>query len=600
MENWLGRSLKHKLSLLIIMATLVPLLSLGWFSYHIAEGLTEEKAKSAGMNTLRQLEAYLDTMVKDAENMSLFLIGHSGVQQYLKSPDGNYVLQTSIISFLTNLAFSKPYVANIIIEPLDAKRPISQRPVVRSEFTDITTILPDYYKQHPKWWSNVHRQWTTDGVRKVITLARPIRSTDKYKPIGKQQINLDQTVIANQVRSALMENSGFVLLLDEQNKLIAGPDEWETSVPIAEYYPGLPAMDGSGGYLDYGEGAEKKTVLYKRIAGVNWKLVGIIPAKEYRKQNEYFLTLTAVAVTVAMMFVIIFVVFLIQRITKPLSVLTRFLKSASPDEPLPALPVTSVDEVGQLVISYNKLSSRIIKLTEEVKRNESLKKEADMHALQVQINPHFLYNTLSSIHWLALMNQDGKIADMVGSLSDFLRFSLNKGQEYCAIQQELMHVQNYVRIQSIRYPEKFEFQLRLAEGIGEQTMLKLLLQPLVENAMLHGLLPKEGPGLIRITVSEEARGFCFRVEDDGAGMDEERMGELRAQLAGIPLERQERSSKQGSYGLRNVHNRLLLHYGKEAGLSIDSRKGGGTRVQFTLPRLSEAAAEQHDGTEFSQ
>lgn len=586
MKKWLGKSLKHKLSLLIIIATMVPLLFLGLFSYNMAGGITEEKAKISGMNTLRQLEAYLVTMVKDVENMSLFLIGHSGVQSYLKSPerDSNYTQQTSIIFFLTNLAFSKEYIANIIIEPLGAKQPISHKSLIRSEFTDITEEIPDYYKWHPKWWSNVHRQWTSDGVRQVVTLARPIRSTDKYKPIGKVQINVDQAVIAYQVTQAALEKSGFVLLLDEHDRIIAGPPDMESNRPLSDFYPGMKLMEGPSGTLNYGEGTAKKTVLYKSVSDVNWKLVGIIPAAEYRSQNQYVLTLMAVAVTVAILLVVILVVFLIQKITKPLSTLTKFLKNSSPEEPLPAIPVTTIDEVGQLVISYNRLSSRIVKLTEEVKLSESLKKEADMQALQVQINPHFLYNTLSSIQWLALMNKDSKIADMVGSLSDFLRFSLNNGQEYCAVRQEMEHVRNYVNIQSIRYPDKLIFHVYMDDQVRDLTMLKLLLQPLVENAMLHGILKREGPGTITIHASCDEHGIHLMVEDDGIGMSEERLLWLRAQLEEHPVHVHEKErSSQGSYGLRNVNNRLRLHYGREAVLRIESTEGRGTVVMFTIP-----------------
>lgn len=586
MKRWLGKSLKHKLSLLIIIATMVPLLFLGLFSYNMAGGITEEKAKISGMNTLRQLDAYLVTMAKDVENMSLFLIGHSEVQSYLKSREreSNYTQQTSIISFLTNLAFSKDYIANIIIEPLGAKQPISHKSLLRSEFIDITEEMPGYYKEHPKWWSNVHRQWTSDGMRQVITLARPIRSTDKYKLIGNVQINVDQAVIAYQVRQAALEKSGFVLLLDEHDRIIAGPPDMETNISLSTFYPGMEKMEGVSGTLNYGEGSAKKTVLYKSVSGVNWKLVGIIPAAEYRSQNQYVLTLTAVAVTVAMLLVVILVVFLIQKITKPLSTLTKFLKNSSPEEPLPAIPVTTIDEVGQLVISYNRLSSRIVKLTEEVKLSESLKKEADMQALQVQINPHFLYNTLSSIQWLALMNKDSKIAEMVGSLSDFLRFSLNNGQEYCSVHQEMEHVRNYVNIQSIRYPDKLIFLVHMDDSIAEQKMLKLLLQPLVENAMLHGILKRDGVGTITIHVSCDEYGIHFTVEDDGVGMNDERLSWLRAQLELHPAHEQERPP-QGSYGLRNVNNRLYLHYGKDSVLRIESTEGQGTRVMFTLPVL---------------
>ncbi|MFD3261557.1 sensor histidine kinase [Paenibacillus lentus] len=588
MKRWLGKSLKHKLSILIIVATLVPLLFLGLFSYNIAAGLTEEKAKISGMNTLRQLEAYLATMVKDVENMSLFLIGHNGVQNYLKSPEGDFVQQTSIINFLTNLAFSKDYIANIIIEPLGAKPPISHKSITGSDFTDITEAYPNYYDEQPKWWSGVHQQWSFDGARKVITLARPIRSTDKYKLIGKEQINLDQAVIAEQIRQAVLEKSGFVLLLDEQNRILAGPPEWETNLLLSDYYPNIGPFDGVSGFIDYGEGAEKKTILYKTMSSGNWKLVGIIPSEEYRSQNRYFLTLTAVAVSVAILFVIILVVFLIQKITNPLSQLTNFLKHNSPEEPMPAIPVKSIDEVGQLIVSYNKLSSRIVKLTDEVKWNESLKKEADMHALQIQMNPHFLYNTLSSIHWLALMNHDAKIAEMVGSLSDFLRFSLNNGQEYCSIEQEIIHVKNYVSIQSIRYPDKFAFQVNVDTAIQEQFTLKLLLQPLVENAMLHGILKREGQGCITISAECDGQGIHFTVLDDGIGIAPERLKWLRAQLSGHPDHKKEQSAN-GGYGLRNVHNRLVLHYGKEAGLRVDSTEGEGTRVMFTIPCMESAS-----------
>lgn len=580
-KNWVGKSLKHKLSLLIIVTTLVPLLFLGLFSYTTAEGLAEEKAKSAGMNTLRQVEVYLSTMVKDVENMSLFLIGHNGVQNYLKSPESDLIQQTTIINFLTNLAFSKDYIANIIVEPLGSKPPISHKSITGSDFMDIAAAVPDYYELHPKWWSDVHRQWTFEGARKVITLARPIRSTDKYKLIGKVQINLDQAVIARQIRQAALEKGGFVMLLDEKDRIIAGPDNLETNLPLSVYYPDIGPFNGESGFLDYGSGADKKTVLYKTMSSVNWKLVGIIPTEAYRSQNHYFLVLTAVAVSVAMLFVIIFVVFLIQKITKPLSALTSFLKNASPDEPLPAIPVKSIDEVGQLIVSYNRLSSRIVKLTDEVKHNESLKKEADMQALQLQINPHFLYNTLSSIQWLALMNRDDKIAGMVGSLSDFLRFSLNNGQEYCHVGQEMMHVQNYVSIQSIRYPEKFGFHVQMDTEAQDQLMLKLLLQPLVENAMLHGILKREGPGEIAVTIACSGQGMHFSVADNGIGIPDERLEWLRQQLTDAP-EKNPQPAGKGGYGLRNVHSRLVLHYGREAGLQIESAEGQGTKISFRI------------------
>jgi two-component system sensor histidine kinase YesM len=583
MKKWLGRSLKHKLALLITVATFVPVLSLGLFSYRIATQLTEEKAKTSGLNTLRQLEATLTGIFADVENMSLVLIGNSDVQAFLKSEEDNVLRRTDIVSLMTNLAISKEYVANIVIEPLDGKVPVTQRAIHESDFQDIAWREPLYYEQYPKWWSNVHRQRTSEGVKNVITLSRPIRSTDRYRVIGHMQINVDQAVIARQVRTAELEGSGFVFMIDNRQRIVAGPPDWETNSLMTEHFPHIGGFSGNSGTMDYGSGRDKTTVLYQKLSSFPWTLVGIIPSSDYRAQNAYFLTLTIAAVGIAMLLVLVFVVFLIQKVTNPLSALTKFLKEASPDEPLPALPVNSIDEVGQLVISYNRLSSRIVKLTEEVKRNESLKKEADMHALQVQINPHFLYNTLSSIQWLARMDRNTKIAAMVKSLSDFLRFSLNRGQEYCSVEQEIEHVRHYVHIQSIRYPERFRFHVDADPETLKKPMLKLLLQPLVENAMLHGILKIGIVGDIRVNIRSVPEGIRFEVSDNGAGIPAERLERLRQLLRDNPLSVEARTEQKEFYGLRNVHHRLLLHYGQDAGLTVESAEGKGTTVSFRIP-----------------
>ncbi|CDN44119.1 MULTISPECIES: sensor histidine kinase [unclassified Paenibacillus] len=590
MENWLGKSLKHKLSLLTILAVLVPLMSLGLLSYSIAEGLSEEKAKIDGMKTLDLLQAYLDNMVADVENMSLFLIGNENVQKDLQAGQRDARKQTAIISFLTDLAFSKPYISNITIDGSGGSSPVSIRSVVSSGLDRLAAEDPEHYGPHAKWWSSVYVQTTSLDSQQVLTMSRPIRSTTRYdKVIGQLRISLDQSVIAGQLRQSELEGSGSVVLLDGQGRIMAGPPRWETNRPLTDYLPGLTGLDGESGVLTYGQNDTRSTVLYRSLGRADWKLAGIIPFQEYRSQNRYFLTLTAISVCIALLFVIVVVGFIVRKVTGPLSSLTRQLRGANPEEPLPVIPVTTIDEVGQLVISYNRLSSRIVNLTEEVKRSESMKKEADMLALQAQINPHFLYNTLSSVQWMALMNKDARTAEMVGSLSDFLRFSLNKGQEYCTVSQEISHVQSYIKVQSIRYPERFWFRTEVPQELLERRMLKLLLQPLIENALLHGILKRPEPGGIEVIAAPVEEGIRFTVRDDGVGIEPAKLEELRGLLVSrlLPGFDTATGGEYGSYGLRNVHNRLLLHYGPGAGLQVESRVGEGTVVMFVLPEPAE-------------
>lgn len=299
-----------------------------------------------------------------------------------------------------------------------------------------------------------------------------------------------------------------------------------------------------------------------------------------------------IVIIVSVLLVSVLVLYFVQRVTKPLVMLTRFLKSANPEETLQTYPVESMDEVGQLVRSYNKLSDRITQLTEQVKEEESSKKEADLQALQAQINPHFLYNTLSSIHWMALMNKDEKIADMVGSLSDFLRFSLNKGEEFCSVEQEVAHAKHYANIQSIRFPGKFKLAVDIDVELYESKMLKLLLQPLIENALIHGIQKRSDVGDIKVSARQESSCMHFSVEDTGVGMDEHKLAEIKRELRAPDDQKKEKERlEKGSYGLRNVHKRLQLHYGTEAGLRVESVAQIGTRVSFSIPLAPEGGSE---------
>jgi two-component system sensor histidine kinase YesM len=341
-------------------------------------------------------------------------------------------------------------------------------------------------------------------------------------------------------------------------------------------------LEGSSGSLTYGKGSEQKIILYESIPSLNWKIVGFIPSSAYKAQNRYVLTVTAVAVGIALLLAAGMVLIFLQWVTKPLTSLTQYLKNINPDETIPSYEVKSTDEVGQLVHSYNKLSNRIERLKKQVQLNEARKKEADILALQAQINPHFLYNTLSSIHWKALMNKDEQVADMVGALSDFLRFSLNKGDEFCAVKQEILHAQHYAHIQTIRFPEQFDIEFFIDVTMMQRPMLKLLLQPLIENSLIHGLQKKKEKVHMYVHGEMQYGKMKFTVEDTGSGIDDKKLRELRMLLIesqGKKLMRE----KIISYGLLNVHQRLCLHYGEESGLTLESEAGVGTRISFMIP-----------------
>ncbi|KRE64251.1 cache domain-containing sensor histidine kinase [Paenibacillus sp. Soil750] len=591
MKRWFAKSLNRKLSLLILFAVVLPLLTMGTVSYRIATSVTEDKAKEAGMNTLRQMTDKLDFVIQDVENMSIFLIGQRDVQAYLGKEESDINLYSQLIGTLWNLSYSKKYIANITITPKNSNPVLYTTTITNSGLAPLLQQYETTNKSAPKWWSPLYDIQTSDGLRKVISLVRPIRDFSLFKTLGTLSFSLDQSEIEHYLTDAGWETSGFVVLVDANNRIIAGGDRKWLMKDMSDVFPNLHGLTETSGVSNVLQGMHPYTVLYNGLPRVGWKLVGFIPTEIYQKQNGFVLTVTAVTILIALLLAMALVIYFLRWVTNPLMKLTKYLKDLNPDEMIPTFEVKSVDEVGLLVHSYNKLSDRISRLKIQVQLNEAMKKEADIMALQAQINPHFLYNTLSSIHWIALMNKDRQIAEMVGALSDFLRFSLNKGEEFCVVQQEVSHARNYAYIQAIRFPDQFEIEFFIDPEMTQSVMLKLLLQPLIENSLIHGIQKKKTKGHIYVHGELREHDMKFVVEDTGIGMDEVKLRDIHGQLAlanqklGIRSEAdEERKKVVTSYGLINVHRRLLLHYGAGAGLVLESTLGTGTRITFLIPR----------------
>lgn len=598
MRSWLATSLQRRLSVVIAGSVIVPLLALGLFAFLTSSKVTEEKTKLTGSDMLEQIEANLRFMLGDAETLSVFLIGERDIQSYLTGKEDNETTRAAIVGRMTNLAASKSYIANIAIYP-DRFGPA----LSTAAWADDGLPAPaEIAAGGGKTWSGVYQVQNYNGVQNVITLVRPIRSVYNFQHLGWLAISLDEEELSRNWRHPdFGQNTGTVELISSQGLLLSSADKTRLGYPLEQFSPGLLPLipEGSFGSAVYGEEDSKVTVLYRREPITNWLLIGTVPYEQYRSENRYILGLTAAAVGVAALMSAVLVWFTVRRITRPLGVLTRHLSRIDPDRPLPRFPAVRDDEIGRLGQSYNLLGAHIERLKQEVIQGEARKKEADLRALQAQMNPHFLYNTLSSIHWIALMSGEKRIADMVEGLSDFLRISLNGGKEFCPVRQELDHIRNYVRVQSIRFPEEFTVDYIVDSSLLDKIMLKLLLQPLVENALIHGIQKKGSSGTITILLQSQQERMAVTVLDDGAGMTPQRLQEIRLLMEeqeqpGLPGQTEEENRSEASsgsgYGLRNVNERLLLHYGPASRLEVDSREGAGTRIAFSIPLREDSAS----------
>jgi len=243
----------------------------------------------------------------------------------------------------------------------------------------------------------------------------------------------------------------------------------------------------------------------------------------------------------------------------------------------------NVDEITELGMSFNIMIGRIRQLLDaKVKEQETLKK-AELKALQAQINPHFLYNTLDTIVWMAQANKIDQVIDIVQALSNFFRIALSKGQEWITIDQEIEHIRCYLTIQKLRYHDILEYQIEVDEDILSGTILKLTLQPLVENALYHGIKNKRSGGTISVRAKREGIDqVMLEIIDNGVGFTPYRLSRIQASLAD---DSSEISISESGFGLENVHKRIQLYYGKQYGLTVQSKYQEGTRVTVTIPLL---------------
>lgn len=286
---------------------------------------------------------------------------------------------------------------------------------------------------------------------------------------------------------------------------------------------------------------------------------------------------------------VILTVMIVLGITRPISELSRVTEKVSQGDFTVRARVETADELGAFSDSVNSMTESIQELVDKIKEDERKMRHADLRLLQEQINPHFLYNTLDTIVWLIEGNDSDKAVSMVMSLSEFFRLVLSKGREYISIQEEELHIKSYLEIQQVRYHDILEYEIHIDPQLYQYKILKLTLQPLVENSLYHGIKYKRAKGIITVEGKLEGEDILFKVRDNGVGMEPAELEKLRGEI-----QKPCKDTEKG-FGLANVNERIRMNFGNEYGMTIDSKPGEGTMVEVRIPAVVyEKAGEKNE------
>lgn len=324
------------------------------------------------------------------------------------------------------------------------------------------------------------------------------------------------------------------------------------------------------------------------------EIEGAEVTNENTRRSSFFLFVIEIAIGILAAVVAYFAsVGISQTIRRPIHKMEELSTRIARGELSARAEMPHVEELDNLASNLNTMAKRIQELIDENILEQKNLKKAEMKTLQAQITPHFLYNTLDTIIWLAESEENDDVVEITKAFSNFFRISLSRGHEWITVARELEHVSSYLTIQKIRYPNILTYEIISDEGLDEVPVLKLLLQPLVENAIYHGLKNKRGRGKIMVSVKRidafgmTGGGIRFTVEDNGLGFTPERLKEVLSEMSSST----EVESLQATYGLYNVNKRLELYYDKQVSLEIVSEYGMGTTVSFVVPVKAKVSEE---------
>lgn len=318
------------------------------------------------------------------------------------------------------------------------------------------------------------------------------------------------------------------------------------------------------------------TAFYAPIPGIqDWYLCTVVENRRLFHDTE-LLTSSLSGLWISMLFIGIGAAFFMSsRITRRVSLLSGAMEEVQKGNLETTLHIKGKDEISQLSMHFNLMVEEIKRLMKEVVLTQNEKRRRELQVLQAQINPHFIYNTLDTIQWKALSYGADELSDLILALSSFFRISLSKGEEKITLCKEMAHVRSYLDIQQYRYSDILSYEIDADEHTRGALIPKIIIQPLVENAIYHGIKPKLSSGTIRVSAMRIEEKLIIEVRDDGVGMDHEMIEALQADIEG--------TMPKKSYGLYNVSQRVMLYYGKEYGLEIKSTLLEGTCVRISLP-----------------
>lgn len=526
--------------------------------------------------TKEAMEDYLVTMRQISDTVYYNVVKESDFSaQEQDIHTGMNLLYEANKDNLRSIAIYNDYGSLMAAEPIASQK----------EEPDVTN--QGWYKQAENGMENIHfstphiQNLFDDGTMRyywVISLSRAVELTDGGEShMGVLLVDMDYFRISRMMEQLNAQNSGkYYYLCDGDGKIIYHPNQVQIGSGISKEDNVAAAKHKDGVYDETFDGEHRK-IIVDTISYTGWKLVGVIPPSTFAQDMFHTGLFIALYITLMAMVLVVINRIVSLRISRPISKLNESVMEYEAGEK-PEIYIGGSSEIRHLGHSVQQSYEQIDSLMKKIILEHNERRKSELDALQSQINPHFLYNTLESITWMVEGEHNDKAVFMITQLAKLFRISLSKGRTVITVKDELQHAQSYMNIQKVRYKNAISVVFDVAPEISSYCIVKLVLQPILENSINYAVNDMDDDGVIKVTGELKDGNVILSVIDNGIGMSEEQMDSV------LTDENQEHKHGSG-VGLVNVNKRLQLFFGKEHGLKVESKLDEGTKVTISIPAI---------------
>jgi len=589
-------SLRNKILLIFLLLIAIPLSLQGMITYSDYSSSLERRTADYSVQIAGQINRNLDRTLMDMQRLSLNPLYDlrllAILEKYSKPEYANarpsVEEMEKMLLYISGATYNRPEIKGIQI--------IANNGIIFSN-VDSTLIKFNMDVSGEDWYKRIREAdgaWVTipqhvpnyylerDARQPYFSVARLLREPNGNRALGLIKIDLKLDVFQNILSNVKSEEKGSLFVLNDRNELFFEESSEALQPNVREALRDTSLPNQTEAKHRNIAGMEFLTIVdHSDYSGL--KVISFIPVQSLLKETKALRNFTIGIALVCLGVAAVLATYFSYRLSRPLLRLRKKMQLVEQGHFNQSVPVESQDEIGQLSRGFNRMAEEINHLVNEVYAIGLREKEAELAALQSRINPHFIYNTLESINMLAVGRQNYDVSDMVSALGRLLRYTVDKVDRLVPLKEELESVLSYVQIQKLRYGERLNVVFDVDDTLRHYLVPKLILQPLVENAIFHGIFDREEGGTIWIAIARFEEDLLLTVRDDGKGMSEQELERLRASLDVAVQVSLKTSGEDRGLALRNIHQRLKLMFGPGYELHVDGSVGQGTAFTVTIP-----------------